>query len=68
MWKLKALLSRDIPARVTHLSDRRRVSQPGCGYGQPLPRRVCRCDAQSQMKHVLSGRSVPTLVDPSVAA
>ena len=23
-----------------------RVTQPGCGYGRPLPRRVCACDAQ----------------------
>ena len=47
-----------------------RVSQPGGGYGQPLPRRLCACDAQCcrEKGHVHCGSSNPTLTDPSVSS
>ena len=47
-----------------------RVSQPGCRYGQPRPRRVCVCDAQCcrENRHVHGGPGNPSLSDPNVAA
>ena len=42
-----------------------RVSQPGSGCGQPLPRRVCACEALCcrEKRHVHCGPSNPTLSD-----
>ena len=48
-----------------------RVSHPGCGCRQPLPRRVCACcDAQCcrQKRHVHCGPTNPTLSDSHIAA
>ena len=71
MWKFKAQLLRRMPAYGSRiLRILARVSQLGCGHGQPLPRRVCACDAQCsrEKRHVHGGPRNRALSDPSVTA
>ena len=69
--KFKIQLLRHIPAWDTHQSDRRsRLTAKLRTWATIVPNGVCACDAQCcrEKKHVLPGPSIPTLVDPSVAA